>query len=228
MSVNWPRAFVAGVTLIGLYAGYRMVTAKPALPPAPVPHGPHESTQHLSNGFMKQVSDAAAAWRLRGARVTGEDLLMALYGESKVKPWPGNEWGYAGLNGMGEEQRKALGFQGSMADWQKLSAEQQMPYVRRFLEGNVRDFAAGDYSVLSDVGRLYLLNIMPALIRKPDDHVVFPRGSTVYARNAVIDTDKKGYVNVGDMAKYMHWTVTTDPGYWQELRERLRAVEVVA
>lgn len=227
MRIDWPKTLVAGVALLGLYAGYRMVTAKPrALPPAS--YGPHESTRHLSDGFFRQVSEATKAWRARGAKVTGEDLLNALYGESKVKPWPGNEWGYAGLNGMGEEQRKALGFQGSMADWQKLTAEQQMPYVRRFLEGNIRDFAGGDFSVMSDVGRLYLLNIMPALIRKPDDHVVFPKGSTVYARNAVIDRDHKGYVDVGDMKQYMQWTVTQDPGYWQELKDRLRAVEGVA
>jgi len=244
MRFDWPKIVVGGFVVAGVYATYRMVTS-PSLPSRPAPpasHSQRSDTKHLSDAFFRLLHDTAEDLRKKGARVTGSDVMAVLLAESEVKPWSGNRWGYAGLNGMGGAQRRALGFHPvpeaewkvlskeqqmhhAEAEWKALSAEQQMPYVRRFLLGNVRDFAKGDGAVLKDVGRLYMLNIMPAYVGKPDDYVVFPKGSEGYKNNAVTDRDQKGYTEVRDMARFVVWATNRDPGYWQELQHRLRAAQ---
>jgi hypothetical protein len=216
-----------GAGLVGLTwaltSRARTVTSS-ELTKSPITRVPIKQTAHLSNNFFQAVDGIAKDFSQRGANLIGEDILAVFLSESGVKPWIRNQYGYAGLNGMGESERKNLGFSGDINAWTALSADQQLPYVRRFFESNVQSFAHGNFKVLDGPGKLYLMNITPAYLDKPPNFVIFPKGSTVYARNRVIDTQGKGYVEVADMDKFVLWSVQHSPQLWNELRMRLNDV----
>jgi len=139
---------------------------------------------------------------------------------------------YSGLNMMGESQQKGVGFRGTPTEWRSLSAEAQYPYVRRFFEMNMADpkMGKGDYNILKDPGRLYLMNITPAYLSKPDEYVVFEPGSSGYKNNLVIANASaairggplKPLIDISDMKYFVEWSKRQSSVLWNELRWRLQ------
>lgn len=209
---------LAGLVGLGLIFSSRSASK---LSQSPVTKGPVKLTSHLSDAFFQSVDQMAEDFRARGANLTGEDFLGVFLSESGVKPSSRNVQGYGGLNGMGASERRNLGFTGTLDDWTSLTADQQLPYVRRFFERNVRSFGGGSYSVLTDAGRLYLMNFTPAYLKKPDDFVIFRKGVPGYDQNTVIDTQKKGYIEVADMNRFLQQSLSRSSALWNELRMRL-------
>lgn len=223
--------------------------APPQPPPAPptpsgLPHGQATSgtalTAHLSDKFFADVARAAQDFQAKGAKATGEDILAVLLAESGVRPRTNrpdgaNSLGYAGLNQMGAGERKSVGFTGSLTDYTALSAEQQFPYVRRFFETRVEGPGHGNYALLSDYGKLYLLNIAPGLINLTNpDAVVYGPGTKEYLANTGVDTPKpgtstkKGYIDLTDMSRFVERSVKSSSALWNELRGRLAKAQAVA
>ncbi len=163
-----------------------------------------------------------------GAKITGEDLLGVFLSESGVRATARNVLGYGGLNGMGEKERQALGFTGGIEAWTRLAPEEQLTYIRRFIDANIRSFAGGDYGALSGPGRLYLLNFTPAHIRKSDSFVIFPRGTSGYNANAGIDVNKDGVIDVADVSRFLSKNVLASKAYFNELRGRLASATHLA
>ena len=194
-------------------------------------------TAHLPDQFFADVAQVARDFQAKGATITPADLLGVFLVESDVHPTALNSLGFAGLNQLGKAQRAATGFVGEAEDFAALSAVAQLPFVRKYFELNVKSFAGGDWSKLADAGSLYLMNFEPARMAHADDSsfVLASRspgddGSAaftaahpgdVYAQNRGLDVGKKGWIEVGDMAKVVAGKEAANPAYWAELNARL-------
>ena len=199
-------------------------------------------TARIPDAFFDTLAQAVAKWRAKGATLNGDDMLGAFNAESGVQTTTRNKYGYGGLNGMGADALKAVGFDGTLDDYLKLDIVQQLAYTITFYEKNVQQFAGGDYSVLSNTGRVYLINIFPAFIKKPDAFVIAQKPSggcnassnDWYCANAGIDLAHKGWIEVADMAPFVTKLASDprrgtpsrpNPAYFSELRWRMREAE---
>lgn len=198
--------------------------AKPPAPPARVPKKATMESAYIPDSFINGIVDMAEAWKAKGANVEALDFLKTFNAESGIKTTPRNKYGYGGLNGMGKEALKAVGFTGTLDEYLTLSLDQQLAYARKFLEGQVRSFTGGDYSKITDGGRLYLSNIFPAYLTRPLDFVITRRGDKngFYEANQGIDGDAKGYINVADMAKFTTRLWNQRKGFAAELSSRVQ------
>lgn len=183
-------------------------------------------TNYLSDDFFRGVAQMARDFQARGATATAEDFLAVWLSESGVNPAQISHvaTNYRGLNQMGEDERRNVGFPGTADDWIALSADQQLPFVRRYYETDVR----GNYASLVDLGSLYLINFLPAFMAHAGDpsFVLAKAGSKIYESNRGIDVDKKGWIEVGDLPRFAARTQTQGDGprKWAELKARLAAV----
>lgn len=207
----------------------------PAIVPGPST-GPVKWTAHLSDEFFRIVDRLAADFRSKGARVVGEDFLGVLNAESGVSSQAKNRLsGCAGMNQICPTLKadvlsglKGVGFTGSREEYLALSAEQQMPFVARWFT----NAASGKYQALTNMGRLYLLNIAPAHATKPDDFPIYVKGrdGDAYTMNAGLDQEPKGFISVHDCDKFVHRSLANGPKgskpfeYWSELQMRLNRV----
>ncbi len=94
--------------------------------------------------------------------------------ESGWKPHALNSLGYAGLNQMGADTLRALGFQGTTEDYADLSAAEQAPWIARL----VRSW--GPWQVPGDT---YLANFWPAALGGPDHLLIAREGTKVWKAN---------------------------------------------
>jgi hypothetical protein len=188
--------------------------------------GPTKLTAYLSDNFFRGVVQMAKDFQARGAGVTAQDFLAVWKNESDVNPASiGHEDpNYRGLNQMGAQERAAVGFPGSADDWVALSAEAQLPFVRRYYETDVRSNCRGDFTCLADVGSLYLINYLPAFMphAKDPSFVLARPGGGFYDKNKGLDVGQKGYIEVADMAKVANRAA--QGAKWNELVARLAAV----
>lgn len=197
------------------------------LPGGPLPSATTGLTSRLSNLFFQRVNELAAYMRSRGSNITGEDILAVLVPESGVDPARPNSIRCLGLNQIcpklvpaKDPERvsglRAVGFQGSQAEYLALPAEEQLRYVKAYFDNVNR------YPAFRDYGTLYLANFSPAFLGKPDNFVMYPRSHPSYAGNAGVDTGNKGYIEVADMAKFVKRTLLSRKQFWDELRMRLQ------
>lgn len=203
-------------------------------------------TSHLSDGFLRGVIAMASDYRLKGAAIKAEDILAVLNAESGISPAAKNRSSScAGMNqicplGAAKGQPfdplsglKAVGFGGSLAQYLALTAEQQLPFVRRFFDNVIN----GRYALLTGMGRMYLLNFNPGNLGRPEDFHLYDKatGGDAYRFNAAsLDPEGKGFIAVSDMDKFVKRSLagngpnstksTPAFSYWRELRGRLNAV----
>ncbi len=215
----------------------------PSFDPAGVPasKGPIRLTAHLSDAFFRLVLGMAADYQARGASITAEDILGVLNAESGISPSAKNRLSScAGMNqicptdsGQPLSGLRAVGWPSSLEEYLALPATQQFPYVRRFF-----DRAIGSrHALLTNMGKLYLLNFNPGNLSKPDDFHLYDRatGGDAYRQNAsALDPEGKGYIEVADMDRYVKRALANngplatknDPplAYFAELRMRLESL----
>ena len=223
----------AGLGLGVLYAAVRpRPKGKPAFPLTnilPIPFT--AKTGYIPDSFFDVLAAAVARWRAKGAAITGLDMLGVFNAESGYTAYNlthTNAAGYGGLNGMGPDALKGVGFTGTMADYLALPITDQLGLAIKFYDVNVGAMAGGDYAVLSDTGRAYLLNIFPAFIRKPADYVIASRSNDPhgwYKWNAQVDVDGKGYIEVADMARFVGSLAQKNDAFFGELRYRLEQAQ---
>lgn len=194
-------------------------------------------TSHLSDNFFRGVLALAADYRARGAGITGEDVLGVLNAESGISPSAKNRLSScAGMNQICGSL-SAVGFTGSLSQYLALTAEQQFPFVRRFFDNVIR----GRYALLTNMGRMYLLNFNPGNLGQPDTFHLYdksasdPNCRTAYCQNAAsLDPEGKGFIAVSDMDKFVRRSLAANGpnapkgtpafSYWRELRGRIQAV----
>jgi hypothetical protein len=154
-------------------------------------------TSYLSDAFFRKVLEFAHYSQQKGAKVNGEDYLRIFMVESSCDPRIANSIGCAGLNQICN--LKGVGFTGSRQEYTALPGEQQMEYVKRYFDNVNR------YPAMVDVGSLYLANFSPAFLGKPQNFVMYRKDvDKAYAANAGVDSGKKGFIEVADMAKFVH------------------------
>ena len=207
----------------------------PAIIPGPS-SGPVKWTAHLSDAFFRAIDNLALDFRSKGAGVVGEDFLGVLNAESGVGPQAKNRLsGCAGMNQICPTLKndslsglKGVGWTGSREEYLALSAEQQLPFVARWFTSA----ASGKFPALTNMGRLYLLNIAPAHATKADDFPIYVKGrdGDAYTFNASLDQEGKGFISVRDCDKFVHRSLAGGPKgsrpfeYWSELQMRLNRV----
>lgn len=215
---------------------------------------PTHLSAHLSRGFFQKVIAMTERFNAKGASLRPDNFLSVWLFESGIRPAQGNALNapYFGINMMGREELKHVGFPGSPSEYMALSAEDQLPYVERFYDLNVRSFGKGNYAILNSVGALYLMNFLPALIshageesyvlafRAKDAPAVtapeadwraymkrghYPEGEKTmwYAWNRGLDFDRKGFIEVVDLTKAVGHGQRNAGAYWLEVRRRLFA-----
>lgn len=225
--------------------------AGPPAPPGPLPGGPlpqetTKLTSYLSNLFFRRVIELEAYFRSRGASITAEELLAVFFVESGgVRADIANSIKCLGLNQIcptinpkDDPERvsglRAVGFQGSVADYLALAPEDQLLYVRRYFD------TKNVYKAIQDYGSLYLVNFSPAFLAPPSGGSPWfgrypimyqdpARGGDkpldkAYTLNAGVDTGNKGYIELADMAKFVKRAVEDKRNQpkWNELRMRLQ------
>lgn len=88
---------------------------------------------------------------------------------------------------MDKTAREDLGT--TLADLRKLTAEQQLNFVWKYLRNRIRE--RGPIRRISDG---YMAILMPAFMDDPEEAVIFPPGSKNYFANKGLDTNKDGAV----------------------------------
>ena len=190
-------------------------------------------TRHLSPAFFAATEAMAEALRKKGAPIDAFDLLAVWNSESGVRRAAVGHGKYAtlyaGLNMMMRSPRPAVGRPGTIEEYAALDPADQVPYVLRFYEQNVRAFLGGDWSRLPNATALYMMNFTPAFIAHAaePDYVIARKGDPktgwIYDANPVFDDDRKGTILVRDMGDQIEDAKRSDPGYWAELVARQKA-----
>jgi len=219
----WPYLAVGGV---GAYGASKIMTspkpaAKPGNGPTPQFTGVTKLTSYLQDAFFKALLDVEAHFQSKGAKVTGDDLLMMFLAESDCNPSIANSIGCAGLNQICN--LKGVGFTQGVQAYIALPGDQQLVFVQRYFDNVNR------YPAMVDVGSLYLANFSPAFLGRPDNFVMYREGvDKAYAANRGVDFGKKGFIEVADMAKFMRASAARQPAKFTELRARLGQARAVA
>ena len=86
----------------------------------------------------------------------------------------------------------AVGLGTTVEELAQMTALEQLEYVRQYFLPY-----AGKLGTLADC---YAAVIWPRAVGKPDDYVVFGKGSSAYEHNAALDFDKNGAVTKGECA----------------------------
>lgn len=193
-----------------------------------------KASAHLSDEFLLAVAAMADRFRAKGSKAAAEDWLQVWTYESGIaniqtrakNPSTGKPYGNAGINQMGDSERRATGFQGSLEEWLALSLVDQLPYVERFYAGAIRDFASKDFGAYHDGTSIYVATFAPAHLShagEPD----YPLYSALktpgqYAANRGLDHGSKGYISVDDMRLALLSVARSS--LFTEARDRVRAL----
>jgi hypothetical protein len=179
-------------------------------PGRPVPPG-------LTDSFFRGVIDLST--RLN---CDPRDLLAVLMRESSLRPDAWNRSSNAvGLAQFLPSTLNRLGWTGTADQFRALSAEEQLPYVERFL------LPSSSYGLYS-AGRIYQAIFMPASLRtaaSDDAAIIDKRGAFAdrYQRNRGLDLDGDGRITVGELQQSIE-IVFRSPK-WRPIEDRLRLLE---
>jgi hypothetical protein len=150
------------------------------------------------------------------------DWALLIYSESTWSPAAKNAAGYYGLNQIGINELRAVGWVGGVDAWLAQSIEGQLPYVTRFFRSKVTG-VPGAISAAS-AGHMYAANFLPGRVKaKADpsdvDYPLCVRGETssngkktnFYEQNAVFDADGKGTITIRDMSNTLRRRMVQNP-----------------
>lgn len=184
-------------------------------------------TAHLSDGFFLGVKDMVRRLASFGCGARALDFLGVWFSESRLHADAGGgAWPAVGLHQILAKQLPSVGWRGTVEDYRRLSAEEQLPFIERWyvnlgpLLGRVEDVAS-----------LYLANFLPALLPGGAalDRVLLRSDGTGfggqegawYRDNRGLDHEKKGVITVGDLVRSVERAQAGDRAYWAEVEARL-------
>jgi hypothetical protein len=156
-----------------------------------------------------------------------EDLIAVMTSESGMNPAAYNPHGGAsGLIQFMPRTLSGLGFHGSMDNFRRLSGEEQLPWIEKYIKGHMHGHMGG--RSFTSGGQYYLANLWPIALGLPgvkngDPNTVIleknPASDGKYSKkylaigakipasdetngyngNPLFDKEKKGYITLGDL-----------------------------
>lgn len=137
--------------------------------------------------FTDKVREIASKYGFRP-----DWLMIVMRFEATIKFNTGNHGnGATGLIGFRASTAKDLGT--TQAALAAMSRVQQLDWVDKYLSFWK---ARGKVKSLTD---LYMIVYSPANAGKPNSYVLSRAGTAAYEGNKALDTDKKGYITIGDV-----------------------------
>lgn len=185
------------------------------------------ASAHVSDDFLRAVIAMNDRFRAQGARTAAEDWLQVWTYESglsniqthAINPRTGKPYRNAGINQMGDDERHACGFTGTLEEWLSMSLVEQLPFVECFYQGK-------GASQFRNAVAAYVATFAPAHLAHSGEPN-FPlytkqNHPSQYAANRQLDVGGKGYISVDDMRLALE-RVARDPVFL-EARARVRAL----
>lgn len=186
---------------------------------------PVRGQPNLGANFYPKLVQIASELKMKP-----EDILAVMTSESGLNPSAYEaKYKASGLIGFMPDTLRGLGFRGSWRDFTNLSGEQQLDYVKKFIQGK-RSLMGG--KPFTSAGQYYTANLWPIAFKLPgvqqgnlDTRILesHPQTDTsgkyskkyldvgqkisakfeskAYGANTLFDHDKKGYITYGDMVK---------------------------
>jgi Hemopexin len=200
----------------GFWPGMQAVGFGSGLTVAISPNGagrPHPLTSDLSENFFAALRTACVQLKCHPVR-----LLLVMYSESRVRASALHpSGGAAGINQMTDASLRGAGWSQGCAAFAQLTAEQQVPYVKRYFEPRV---SAG----LDSIGRLYQVNFLPATVQpgQGPETVLAERDGVhadAYQENSILDANHDGKITIGDLEATALSLRAQER--WQEMEGRL-------
>lgn len=149
---------------------------------------------HLTDGFYNKVTAIS-----KRVGCDPNALMAVMTSESNLKANISNS--RSGATGLIQFMPKTARNLGTSTDaLKKMSAEQQLTYVEKFLQSNKKmaGFKQGDKL---DSGTLYALVFLPGFAKRD---VLTTRGSKYYNANTGLDVNHDGQITKADLAKRLH------------------------
>jgi len=171
----------------------------------------------ISDSFLLRAVEASRSLGCRPA-----DLLAVMMRESSLRADAWNRSSNAvGLIQFLPSTLARLGWNGTPEEFRSLRAEEQLPWVERFLR------PSSQYG-LDTAGRVYQAVFMPSSLRiagSGDTVLVDSHGvnGDRYQRNRGLDIDGDGRITVGELQQAVERCCTS--GAWQAVAARLRDLE---
>ena len=120
-----------------------------------------------------------------------EDLLAVMTSESGINPAAGNKGsGASGLIQFMPSVLSNTGFKGDPSDFRQLSGEDQLPYIQKLIEGNMK-YNGGPFK---SAAQYYVANLWPVALRLPGIKAEDPSTAFLEANPATVTDPKTGKV----------------------------------
>lgn len=184
-------------------------------------HNQKTVNHNLGNNFYPKLVRMTSALGMRP-----EDLLAVMVSESGINPSASNNGVASGLAQFMPKTLKNVGFQGEPSQFIQLSGEEQLPYIKKYIENNM-SMNGGPFT---SAAQYYVAEFWPVALklpgvrrRDPDTIIVESnppsRGqyskkylrigvkipaaqeSAAYKANPLFDKDKKGSITYGDLMR---------------------------
>ena len=125
-----------------------------------------------------------------------EDVLAVYTAESGLDPAATSDSAF-GIPQLTRDTAKAIGWQGNVRDFAKLSVADQIPWITKLLAAQIRSIGYVPANALE----LYVANFSPRAARDRDN-VLYRAGSAAYDNptNRRLDRENKGFISSDDLA----------------------------
>jgi len=149
------------------------------------------ASMKLSKGACQQINDIS-----KRLKISPDNLKALIYSESGGNPHAVNPKSAAtGLIQFMPKTAQGLGI--TTAQLKTMTAEQQLPYVEKYLANTKRRAGFGSNEPLS-AGQLYALVFMPS---KAKQGVMCAAGTKAYSWNKGLDKNHDGIISINELGK---------------------------
>jgi hypothetical protein len=144
---------------------------------------------NLGSNFYSELVQLASETGMRP-----EDILAVMVSESGINPGARNPHGGAtGIMQFMPSTLRGLGYHGDPSQFSLLSGEQQLPYVKKLIEGNMQ-FNGGPFT---SAGQYYVSIFWPVGLRLPGVKRGDPSTPIVEENPATVGKYSKKYYDIG-------------------------------
>lgn len=156
---------------------------------------PKHGKSHYPKMKLSEACKAGIADMAKDLKMAPKDIEAIIYSESGGNPAAINpKSGAAGL--IQFMKKTAKGLSTTTDEIAKMTAEEQLPYVKKYLQNAKRSAGFSDNDKI-DSGTLYALVFLPGYAK---NNVLTSAGSKYYNANKGLDANHDGYITKDDLA----------------------------